>query len=1717
MAQRFFLEITIICLFSHRQHLAKKDAPPVTRLGGTVTLTASAVDMYKIECILGLLVFALCHLQLEANLLRDHQSTRPDPSVLQTTTTLTGAQTAPVDKEDKHGTATSKRASIGSFLSWISWSNPVKYKRGTFQLAQETAPRTSILPNRANGASSSSVANAGRVIGGSGGGGGGGGGSSASSIAEDFGMTDDYHSPHSYRFAKIVQQIEKAIISVSPDTAFPPPQLLLRLRDEEASSGTDPKRKSYTWEDIEFVANKIGFGNRMSRISLAPGQASSTATATATAVTKKRMSSMLTHGSGGGGSNSSSHGQQPSNSNNNSNSVTTNNNKVARLPIDSRAGFDHLVTNNNSLQGIFNHQSISFSYSYFWSATAAAPCKAPHLITIEFYRKQGEFEDMSLWEMIDHLCRRAYTACSEPSCGHKKLEHMSSYTHGEARVNITVEEPRSEAGIDFESAEFAPFLKKTGSSSSSSPSLGLKSTVKSTMKSTMKSISSKATTAADAASAAATTTMATATTTATTAPPTPGTAEMAVWTRCKTCKARTTAHALSLASKLYSFGKYLEILLYCSTFEPGPRPLCEHSGYKDEITRCFLYNGLVVNFDLERIDLFEMRIPRLQVRAVYPAMPRYHEIEPEEEEDDYRRMSSFAKKKSSFSSPAFASSSSASSSSMLNGVAGRSSSSVSVSVAKPSRASMISLMPSTCDVLAVSEQWLLLDKARLEVTHFYDSCKKIIVLLEQHLGEERSMAKVPTVAVSTVRPEKRAALEELDRLGERWKADEFELYEMLSVTPVTKLNDVRIRLTENIKRTIKTTESWQKEHAELSLGQNDEQWVVPEYARSKVMHTFPGSSVIVREDEPSSIIANALCCKEYLTMLSRISNHENDAGAFEQAPEPPKKDIVLLRPAANTHLVSTTIAPPTKTTTTKMTSTRPALRNSHSDGSTLNTRKSGSSDSGASTMMASQVSSTNDSTMSPGEDDDEEEEEEGEDDTFLVVDGYQTNVKYVQVGRLDLSSLLLSPNGTMSSTRNTIGLTFGGGAGRNTNKHHGTMASSFLGGVVDKKSTVSDSRAGTLASPTPRPASMVVMTPRNGQSVFSPNDEVPAAKKGGYLTVKGGGGGGTGADSGLVMPASSSTSDLPSATSSSSTITTTTTATSPSTAQRPSGAPRSRSSFGYHAFASGLSGSIKGLSSLSDKFGRGFTMSSSQMDRLGVGSKDEDEKSMNETLAEQEQQQLDEGQFSEGEMRIQQQQQQQELRKQSPHIKVRHAHGQTSFSCTVYFAAEFDTLRRRCGIHEHYVQSLARCAAWNASGGKSKSSFYKTKDDRFVVKQMISSWNMAEKDELLKFAPKYFEYMEKTQESPTVLAKIFGFYSFKIKNGNADKSEKVYKIDVLIMENLFYKQKITRTFDLKGIHARHAASKANTKAATTGEGAGGGEGGANGGGGGRGGGHGATTLWDGDFIEGQFKALLLLYSHSKKIIRESLNNDTEFLANANIMDYSLLVGVDDERKELVVGIVDFIGAYTWYKRIESKGKTTLRGAKDSVTVLPPHQYRTRFRQAMEQYFLAVPDKWSKNTTTTAEDLPTPMTENGISGGSGGGGVGSRGVDVPETIKSHHHQQNSHTHRRRPKDAVAMPSPIPEGSREDSARMKEVAGATTIVVSPPSKTAGSAAAAAAAPGSIPVSQATALSMASGAKGVAKKVLQQHATEEQQEHFQQQLKIQKLPRVFYPLEV
>ena len=86
-----------------------------------------------------------------------------------------------------------------------------------------------------------------------------------------------------------------------------------------------------------------------------------------------------------------------------------------------------------------------------------------------------------------------------------------------------------------------------------------------------------------------------------------------------------------------------------------------------------------------------------------------------------------------------------------------------------------------------------------------------------------------------------------------------------------------------------------------------------------------------------------------------------------------------------------------------------------------------------------------------------------------------------------------------------------------------------------------------------------------------------------------------------------------------------------------------------------------------------------------------------------------------------------------------------------------------------------------------------------------------------------------------------------------------------------------------------------------------------------------------------------------------------FLQSVDVMDYSLLVGVDYERKELVLGIIDFMIQYTWDKHLETwvKAAGILSGPKNaSPSIISPKQYKKRLRKAMTIYFLTVPDHWS---------------------------------------------------------------------------------------------------------------------------------------------------------------
>ncbi|KAI0211900.1 1-phosphatidylinositol 3-phosphate 5-kinase [Lamellibrachia satsuma] len=285
------------------------------------------------------------------------------------------------------------------------------------------------------------------------------------------------------------------------------------------------------------------------------------------------------------------------------------------------------------------------------------------------------------------------------------------------------------------------------------------------------------------------------------------------------------------------------------------------------------------------------------------------------------------------------------------------------------------------------------------------------------------------------------------------------------------------------------------------------------------------------------------------------------------------------------------------------------------------------------------------------------------------------------------------------------------------------------------------------------------------------------------------------------------------------------------------------------------------------------------------------------------------------------------------HIELQFSDSSARFYCRIYFAEQFQKLRSLIfpSGEERYIRSLSRCYTWLAMGGKSGLTFCKTQDDRFILKQM----SRFEVQSFMEFAPHYFEYITKafTEKKPTALAKILGVYRIGYRNTQTNAA---LKQDLLVMENLFYGRDITQVFDLKGSVRNRLV---NTSGKRVDE----------------------LVLLDENLLKSSIDSPLYIRPHSKFILNNAINNDTHFLSSHIVMDYSLLVGLDSSRNELVVGIIDYIRTFTWDKKLEMVVKSTYSqwgGQGKMPTVVSPELYRTRFLQAMNRYFLLVPDQWT---------------------------------------------------------------------------------------------------------------------------------------------------------------
>ncbi|CAM0910696.1 unnamed protein product [Alopecurus aequalis] len=270
------------------------------------------------------------------------------------------------------------------------------------------------------------------------------------------------------------------------------------------------------------------------------------------------------------------------------------------------------------------------------------------------------------------------------------------------------------------------------------------------------------------------------------------------------------------------------------------------------------------------------------------------------------------------------------------------------------------------------------------------------------------------------------------------------------------------------------------------------------------------------------------------------------------------------------------------------------------------------------------------------------------------------------------------------------------------------------------------------------------------------------------------------------------------------------------------------------------------------------------------------------------------------------------------------------YSVTSLYADEFHVLRKKCCPSEiAYITSLSRCKRWDAQGGKSKAIFAKTLDDRFVIKQIKKT----EFESFIKFAPDYFKHAYHSLDtgSQTCLAKILGIYQVKqIRHG------KEKKMDLMVMENLMFGHNISRIYDLKGAtFSRHITNSKDPD----------------------------TVYLDQNFVEDMSVSPIYIGGRTKHLLQRAIWNDTSFLTSVNVMDYSLLVGVDEEKNELVFGIIDYLRQYTWDKQLETWVKSSWAPKNVLPTVVSPKEYKKRFRKFMAKYFLAVPDTWSPENSS----------------------------------------------------------------------------------------------------------------------------------------------------------
>lgn len=172
------------------------------------------------------------------------------------------------------------------------------------------------------------------------------------------------------------------------------------------------------------------------------------------------------------------------------------------------------------------------------------------------------------------------------------------------------------------------------------------------------------------------------------------------------------------------------------------------------------------------------------------------------------------------------------------------------------------------------------------------------------------------------------------------------------------------------------------------------------------------------------------------------------------------------------------------------------------------------------------------------------------------------------------------------------------------------------------------------------------------------------------------------------------------------------------------------------------------------------------------------------------------------------------------------------------------------------------------SEGKSGSFFYFTHDHRYVIKTV----NTEERKFLCKIASSYYDYIKNNPDS--LIVRLYGLYQVQLA------WEQKY-ISVIVMENIFHscqRLKIHEKYDLKGSTVKRKTHKRRKE---------------------------SGVLKDLDL-----HSKICVGPENREALLEQLRKDTQFLASHRIMDYSLLLGIHNHRKQQQQNIRRLTGTLT---------------------------------------------------------------------------------------------------------------------------------------------------------------------------------------------------------------